>query len=194
MAALVDEAHREHLKVAAHAIDASSIQVAIDAGVNSIEHGNEVTEAQLALMRDKGIFFDFTPTTADGQWIGIHEGIALSPAYRAQLTARDVVRRKEYAALVQRVLKSGVKFAIGSDMCFYFPGKTRGEASATIFAGLSKAGMPQSRSFAGSRPMPRRCSGGRTASAPSSTASSPISSLSPAIHSPTSPSWSESGS
>jgi imidazolonepropionase-like amidohydrolase len=141
MAAIVDEAHRENLKVAAHAINTSSIQVAIDAGVNSIEHGNGVTDEQLNVMRDKGTFFDFTPTIWDGQWVKIHEGIVLSPAYRAALTARDVGRGKEDAALVQRVLKSGVKFAVGSDMGFYFPGKTRGEASATIFAGLFKAGM-----------------------------------------------------
>jgi imidazolonepropionase-like amidohydrolase len=39
-------------------------------------------------------------------------------------------------------LKSGVKFAAGSDMCWFYPGKTRGQASAMIFSALRKAGMP----------------------------------------------------
>jgi imidazolonepropionase-like amidohydrolase len=43
---------------------------------------------------------------------------------------------------IQRILKSGVKFAAGSDMCWFYPGKTRGQASATIFANLHDAGMP----------------------------------------------------
>src|SRR3984893_8314140 len=40
MTAIVDEAHRQHLKVAVHAFSPSSIQMAIDAGADSIEHGN----------------------------------------------------------------------------------------------------------------------------------------------------------
>jgi len=55
MTAIVEEAHRRHLKVAVHAVSAGSIQTAIDAGVDSIEHGNDVTDKQLKLMRDKGI-------------------------------------------------------------------------------------------------------------------------------------------
>jgi len=35
-------------------------------GVDSIEHGNGVTDAQLKQMRDKGIFFDLTPDLVDG--------------------------------------------------------------------------------------------------------------------------------
>src|SRR5205823_2239640 len=66
LAAVVDEAHRQHLKVAVHAIDTASIQTAIDAGADSIEHGNDVTDEQLKLMRDKGIFLDLTPTAYDG--------------------------------------------------------------------------------------------------------------------------------
>lgn len=63
LAAVVEEAHRTHLKVAVHAVDKTSIQTAIDAGADSIEHGNEVTDEQLKQMRDKGMFFDFTPTS-----------------------------------------------------------------------------------------------------------------------------------
>jgi imidazolonepropionase-like amidohydrolase len=142
MTAIVEEAHRQRLKVAAHAIDAGSIQTAIDAGADSIEHGNDVTDEQLRLMRDKGIFLDLTPTFYDGLWSKIHETIAVSPAQRSANAAGDARGRERAAARVRRVLKSGVKFAAGSDMCWFYPGKTRGEATATMFPALRKAGMP----------------------------------------------------
>ena len=66
LTAAVEEAHRAHLKVAVHAADTRSIQTAIDAGADSIEHGNEATDAQLKQMRDKGIFLDLTPTFYGG--------------------------------------------------------------------------------------------------------------------------------
>lgn len=143
MLALVDEAHREQLKVAVHAPSALSIQIAIDAGADSIEHGNEASDEQLRAMRAKGIFLDLTPTVFDGTfWARVHSTTVLSPDFRAQLLARDARGRERAAALVQRVLKSGVKFAAGSDMCWYLPGKTRGEAAATMFTALRTAGMP----------------------------------------------------
>jgi len=40
------------------------------------------------------------------------------------------------------VLKSGVKFAAGSDMGWFYPGKTRGQASVSRFPTLHQAGMP----------------------------------------------------
>src|SRR5579863_2503078 len=39
LAAAIEEAHRNHLRVAVHAIEKTSIQTAIDAGADSIEHG-----------------------------------------------------------------------------------------------------------------------------------------------------------
>ena len=143
MLALVDEAHREQLKVAVHAPSALSIQIAIDAGADSIEHGNEASDEQLRAMRTKGIFLDLTPTVFDGTfWARVHSTTVLSADFRAQLLARDARGRERAAALVQRVLRSGVKFAAGSDMCWYLPGKTRGEAAATMFTALRTAGMP----------------------------------------------------
>src|SRR5881398_1004852 len=56
--------------------------------------------------------------------------------------ASDESRDGVYDSLVQRVMKSGVKFAAGSDMGWFYPGKTRGEASISRFPTLHKAGMP----------------------------------------------------
>jgi imidazolonepropionase-like amidohydrolase len=140
---IVDEAHGQNLRVAIHAVTATSIQMAINAGANSIEHGNGVTDEQLKLMRDKGIFLDLTPTWYDGFDTRIHDAtIAMSPAFRSELVTGDDRARERAAARVQRVLKSGVKFAAGSDMCWFYAGKTRGQASAMMFSALRTAGMP----------------------------------------------------
>lgn len=142
MRAIVEQAHRQHLKVAVHAISTESIQTAIDGGVDSIEHGNRVTDEQLKQMREKGIFLDITPAWYGGLWSKIHEVIALSPAARSEQAAADERSRQRGVELIRRVMKSGVKFAVGSDMCWSYPGKTRGQATATIFPTLAKVGMP----------------------------------------------------
>jgi imidazolonepropionase-like amidohydrolase len=167
MKALVEEAHRQNVKVAVHAVTQGSIQTAIDGGADSIEHGNEVTDEQLKQMRDKGMFFDFTPTSYGGFFTKIFEGtIAMSLELRPKrLEADERSRRRyndlpqllksgakfpdesderenhRYNSLVQRVLKSGVKFAAGSDMGWFYPGKTRGQASVSRFPTLHEAGM-----------------------------------------------------
>ena len=166
LTAVVEEAHRKHLKVAVHAVDKTSIQTAIDAGADSIEHGNEVTDEQLKQMRGKGIFFDFTPTSYGDFFTKVVQGIiAESLTKRAERLEADQRNRQRYSdlaqqvlksefvhrfsasdnqlynTLVQRVVKSGVKFAAGSDMGWYFPGKTRGQASVSRFPVLHQAGM-----------------------------------------------------
>ena len=168
LVAVVEEAHRAHLKVAVHAVDKHSIQTAIDAGADSIEHGNEATDAQLKQMRDKGIFFDFTPTSYGDFFTKIFEGtIAMSLKLRPERLGSDKRTKQRYSDLaqqllkgapfpdasaepydrqydnlVQRVMKSGVKFAAGSDMGWFYPGKTRGQASVSRFPTLHEAGMP----------------------------------------------------
>ena len=143
LTAVVEEAHRQHLKVAVHAIDTPSIQTAIDAGADSIEHGNQITDDQLKQMRDKGLFLDLTPTFYNSFFMKITEpSIVMSTAFHASNTESAARTQKRYSDLVQRVLKSGVKFAAGSDMCWFYPGKTRGQASAATIINLRDAGMP----------------------------------------------------
>ena len=167
LAAVIEEAHHAHLKVAVHAVDTASIQTAIDAGADSIEHGNGVIEEQLKQMRDKGMFFDLTPTSYGHFFAKIfEETVAESLVLRAKRLEADERNRQRfndlaqqvlksefvdgfemsdnqlYNSLVQRVLKSGVKFAAGSDMDWHYPGKTRGQATVSRFPTLHQAGMP----------------------------------------------------
>jgi len=143
LTAVVDEAHRHHLKVAVHAGDVGSIQTAIDAGADSIEHGNAATDAQLQQMRGKGIFLDLTPTFYGNFWENITEpSIVMSRPFQDGNVSSDARAKKRIDELTARVLKSGVKVAVGSDMCWFYPGKTRGEASVRTFVQLRAAGMP----------------------------------------------------
>ena len=142
LVAVIEEAHRQHLKVAVHAGDVTSIQTAIDAGADSIEHGNDATDAQLQQMRQKGIFIGLTPTFYGGFLHKVTDPIVVrSAASKAGDTASDLRRNQRYDQLVHRVLMSGVKFAAGSDMCWFYPGKTRGQASTATFVKLRDAGM-----------------------------------------------------
>jgi len=169
LVAVIEEAHRAHLKVAVHAVDKTSIQTAIDAGADSIEHGDEATDEQLKQMREKGMFLDLTPTSYGDFFTRIFEAtIAMSLRLRPERLQADEPHRqryndliqqmqkswlksadesdvqydRQYNGLVQRVLKSGVKFAAGSDMDWYYPGKTRGETTVSRFPTLHEAGMP----------------------------------------------------
>jgi imidazolonepropionase-like amidohydrolase len=143
LGAVVEEAHRVHLKVAVHAADPISIQTAIDAGVDSIEHGNDATDEELKQMRDKGITLVLTPTTNGGFFLKIMEpNIVLSAESRSARINSSARRDKQYDDFVRRVVTSGVAVAAGSDMCWSYPGKTRGQASTATFVKLRDAGIP----------------------------------------------------
>jgi imidazolonepropionase-like amidohydrolase len=143
MKAIVEEAHRSKMKVTVHATTETGIQTAIDAGVDSIEHGDAITDGMLKQMKDKGIFFDLTETLAGSRLRAfVQKSVVLSPEGEQGFTQYEELSNREAPLRVQRVLKSGVKFAIGSDMWFDYPGKTRGQATAIMFASLRDLGMP----------------------------------------------------
>ena len=142
MKAIVEEAHRAKVKVAVHATTVTGIQAAIDAGVDSIEHGDDVTDEQLKLMREKGIFFDITQTFFGGRMRAmIEKRQVLPPQLQQGLKAYERMEAQRTPALIGRILKSGVKFTTGSDMWFDYPDKTRGQATAIMFGALKELGM-----------------------------------------------------
>ena len=64
--AIVDEAHRAGLKVAAHAHGDQGIRAAIEAGIDCIEHGSLMTDETLDLFIERGTFLVATTYLADG--------------------------------------------------------------------------------------------------------------------------------
>jgi len=99
--AVVDEAHRLGKKVAAHAIGSDGIAAALRAGVDTIEHGDGLTETQMDEMVRRGIFW--VPTITVG-------------AYVAPGRGGNWVKMVDLEkAAFQKALKKGVKIALGTD-------------------------------------------------------------------------------
>jgi imidazolonepropionase-like amidohydrolase len=60
MQVVVEEAHKQHRKVAAHAYTPEGIRNALNAGVDSIEHGNNADRPMLELMKQKNAYWVLT--------------------------------------------------------------------------------------------------------------------------------------
>jgi len=58
--AIVDEAHRHQRKVAAHAYGGEGLRNSIIAGVDCIEHGQGLDDSEIAMMIQKGTYYDVT--------------------------------------------------------------------------------------------------------------------------------------
>jgi imidazolonepropionase-like amidohydrolase len=58
--AIVDEAHRHHHGVAAHAYGGEGLRNSILAGVDTIEHGQGLDDEMATMMAQKGLYFDVT--------------------------------------------------------------------------------------------------------------------------------------
>ena len=133
--AIVDEAHRVGVRVAAHATTTLGIQAAIDAGVDSVEHGDAATQAQFKAMHDKGIFL--VPTLWPRDLLPVTRALAARPDVGALIDAYVAGQRTK----LERATKAGVKIAFGSDMWFGYGDKTRGQATRLVLEALVTFGM-----------------------------------------------------
>src|SRR5437764_11934221 len=104
--AIVDEAHRRGLKVAAHAHGDDGIRAAVEAGIDCIEHGSLASEETLRLMIERGTFLVATTYLADGMDVS-------HAAPELQAKAAEVFPRAR--ATISRAIELGVKVAWGTD-------------------------------------------------------------------------------
>jgi imidazolonepropionase-like amidohydrolase len=104
--AIVDEVHGWRRKVACHAYNGIGLQRALDGGCDSIEHGLEITDAQIVQMVKQGTWY--CPTLAPYYHDWAPEN---TPEGR-----RDRKRAEVHGASVQRAVKAGVKIVFGTDM------------------------------------------------------------------------------
>lgn len=141
--AIVDEAHRSKIKVAVHASTTEAIALAIEAGVDSIEHGDEASDEQLRAMREKGIFLGTTEWTRQALFGPYDKIFKLSTKDLAGFDAWYKSYSEKSIRRLKRAMELGVKIAAGSDMWFLYPDKTRGEATVMVMtSGLRGEGMP----------------------------------------------------
>ena len=139
--AIVAEAHRSGIKVAAHATTAAAIADAVEAGVDSVEHGDEASDAVLAAMARKGIALVVTAWRAETVRELYSKSLFLNERDRAGVEGFISAWTAGNRALVARARKAGVRIAAGSDMWFRYPEKTRGQATVIAFEGLQEAGL-----------------------------------------------------
>ncbi|HSJ29127.1 MAG TPA: amidohydrolase family protein [Acidimicrobiia bacterium] len=110
MRACVEEAHKAGLKVAAHVESREGGANAIDAGVDSIEHGHGLDEELLVAMRDAGIAL--VPTIACDRVIVRHGREAGIPRFIVDDCAR-LAPSLEFA--LAAAIRLGVRIAAGND-------------------------------------------------------------------------------
>jgi imidazolonepropionase-like amidohydrolase len=140
--AAVEEAHRAKVKVAAHATGEEAIRDAVEAGVDSIEHGDDADDATLQAMHARGTFLVATVLFSTERFLELRSTrLNVSDAERAGIAAYFDGNAKKLTGLLARATKAGVKIAAGSDMWFLWPGRTRGEATLLELVGLGERGL-----------------------------------------------------
>ncbi len=128
LTAMVEEAARHGIKVAAHAHGTVGIKAAVEAGVASIEHGSILDDEAIQMMIDRGTYL--VPTTY------LVEGIDLE-------ILPPLVRRKAEEVLplaresLRRAIAAGVKIAFGTDAGVYPHGDNAREFEVMVRLGMS---------------------------------------------------------
>lgn len=109
MRVVVEEAHRQGLKVAAHATTPEGIKNAVTAGVDSIEHGHRADREAMEMIQSKGVFL--VPT------VGV-----IDETMPATLAAASAEQKERLGAFlrgidqeIQQATRLGVKLASGFD-------------------------------------------------------------------------------
>ncbi|MGZ4822288.1 MAG: amidohydrolase family protein [Terriglobales bacterium] len=103
--AIVDEAHRQRRKVASHAIGMYGVHNSVEAGADTIEHGDYIAPEDLQAMKAKGIWF--VPTLYVGEYVAQGRAAAGAPVWVQMVKiAEDTFRR---------AMQAGVKIEFGTD-------------------------------------------------------------------------------
>jgi imidazolonepropionase-like amidohydrolase len=104
--AIVDETHGWGRKVACHAYNGPGLQRALDGGCDSIEHGLELSDAQIAQMLRQGTWYVPTLQVYYTDW---------DPA-DTDAGKRDRKRVALHGVSFGKALRAGVKMAFGTDV------------------------------------------------------------------------------
>src|SRR5262245_62869236 len=129
IAAIVDEAHRAGLKVAAHAHCDAGIRACIRAGVDCIEHGSLASDETIQMMVEHGTFL--VPTSY------LSEGLDVSRA-APELQAKAAEVFPKARAMLGKAIAAGVKIACGTDA----PAIAHGENAKELWAMVDRGMTP----------------------------------------------------
>lgn len=130
--AVVAAAHDYGFTVAAHAHGAEGIRRAIVGGVDSIEHGTFMDDADMKLMKEHGTWY--VPTIIAGKYV---EEKAKVPGYYPPQVA---VKALKVGPIIQqtagKAYKAGVKIAFGTDAAVFPHGQNAKEFVYMVDAGI----------------------------------------------------------
>jgi imidazolonepropionase-like amidohydrolase len=126
--AIVDEAHRRGLRVAAHTHGAAAVRAAVEAGIDCIEHGFLVDDEAIRLMVKHGTFLVATTALADAMDVS-------RAAPELQAKAAELVPRARES--IRDAIVAGVRVAVGSDAPAIPHGRNATELVALVSRGMS---------------------------------------------------------
>jgi imidazolonepropionase-like amidohydrolase len=135
IAAAVEIAHGQGRKVAAHVLTDAAAARAVDAGVDSLEHAYEISDATLREMARRRTYL--VPTDYPRAF---YDRFAVGPEAAAISAALDAQRASAIDRL-SRARRAGVPIAAGSDAYVDGPPGHRGKAAALIFRAYAEAGL-----------------------------------------------------
>jgi imidazolonepropionase-like amidohydrolase len=130
--AVVAAAHDYGFTVAAHAHGAEAIRRAVIGGVDSIEHGTFMDDADMKLMKEHGTWY--VPTIIAGKYVA--EMAKVPGYYPAQIAAKALQVGPIIQATAGKAYKAGVKIAFGTDAAVYPHGQNAKEFQYMVDAGM----------------------------------------------------------
>ena len=118
---MVAEAHAAGVKLAAHCWTHAGARNAAEAGVDSIEHGFQMTDEDLQLAKKNGVTLVGTEFTEK---------------------LSNAAEHKIWVDRLRRAYKIGINMAFGTDVDVAMPGETRGTLAIDYIQSWTEAGVP----------------------------------------------------
>lgn len=134
MKAIIDTAHGLGRKVAAHSHATEGTKAALEAGVDSIEHGTFLDDATIALFKRTGAYLVMTEMAPVAALAQARAG-ALPPATIPKAEAAAAAMRESH----RRAIAAGVKIAFGTDTGVSKHGDNAQEFALMVNAGMTPA-------------------------------------------------------
>ena len=133
--AVIAAAHDYGFAVAAHAHGAEAIRRAVIGGVDSIEHGTFMDDADMKLMKEHGTWY--VPTIIAGDYVA--QKAKIPGYYPAQVAAKAQQVGPRIMATAGKAYRSGVPIAFGTDAGVYPHGENAHEFELMVQSGMPAA-------------------------------------------------------